>query len=193
MPNVSRPFGYRPVKHTNGSAFNGQVNLYHIPASDATVHAVGDLVDLAGTADANGVRQVTRAVAAGPAIGAIVGFQVDPTNLQNSGFRPASTSRYVLVADSPDPVFEAQCPGSFGVTTDPGLNANTTVTAATANAGAGQSNMQVDLTTKAVTAGLLVKILDVIQRPDVDLADPTNMKVHVTINNHRYSGGVAGV
>ena len=193
MPNVSRPFGYRPVKHTNGSAFNGQVNLYHIPASDATAYAVGDLVDLSGGADANGVRQVTRAVAAGPAIGAIVGFQVDPTALQNSGFRPASTSRYVLVADSPDLVFEAQCSGSFGVTTDPGLNANTTVTAATANAGAGQSNMQVDLTTKAVTAGLLVKILDVIQRPDVDLTDPTNMKVHVTINNHRYSGGVAGI
>jgi hypothetical protein len=90
-------------------------------------------------------------------------------------------------------VYEAQCSGSFGVTTDPGLNANTTVTAATANAGAGQSNMQVDLTTKAVTAGLLLKIMDVIQRPDVDLADPTNMKVHVAINNHRYSGGVAGI
>lgn len=193
MPNINRPFGYRPVKHINGSPFNGQVNQYFIPASDATPMAVGDLVDLTGAANADGLRIVTRAVAGGPTIGAIVGFAPDPTALQNSGFKPASTARYVLVADSPDLVFEAQCSGSFGVTTDPGLNANTTVTAATANSGAGTSNMQVDLATKATTAGLMVKILDVVQRPDVDLADATNMKVLVTLNNHRYAGGVAGV
>lgn len=206
MPNVSRPTGYRPVKHVNGSPFNGQVTLYVLLASDSTACAVGDLVDLSGAADANGIPAVTRATSAtGPFLGAIVGFlpsgtspvdgtlQTGTADLSLSGFRPASTLRYCLVADSPDVVYEAQGSGTFVWNADPGLNANTTTTAAGANGNAGVSNMQVDLATKAVTATLGIKILGASRRVDQDLADGTNVKLEVMINNHRKNQGIAGV
>lgn len=206
MPNVSRPTGYRPVKHVNGSPFNGQVTVYVLLAADGTACAVGDLVDLSGAADANGIPAITRATAVnGPFLGSIVGFlpagtdpvggtlQTGNTDPANSGFRPASTLRYALVADATDVVFEAQGSGTFVWAADPGLNASTTTTAATANGGAGLSNMQVDLATKAVTATLGLKILGASRRMDQDLADTSNVKLEVLINNHRKNQGIAGV
>jgi hypothetical protein len=206
MPNVSRPQGYRPVKHINGSPFNGQGTLYVMLAADATASAVGDLVDLSGAADANGIPAIARSAAAnGPFLGAIVGFVPSGTSpvdgalgtgtadLSLSGFRVASTLRYVFVADSPDLVFEAQGSGTFVWAADPGLNASTTTTAATANGNAGLSNMQVDLATKATTNTLGLKILGASRRVDNDTADTANVKLEVMINNHRKFNQVAGV
>lgn len=206
MPNISRPTGYRPVKHVNGSPFNGLVTQYVLLAADATAVAVGDLVDLSGAADSFGIPAITRATAVnGPFVGAVVGFLpsgTDPTqnnlgtgtaDLSLSGFRPASTLRYVLVADTTDVVFEAQGSGTFVWNADPGLNAATTVTAATANGNTGLSNMQVDLTTKAVTSTLGIKILGASRRVDQDIADGTSVKLEVMINNHRKDQLIAGV
>lgn len=204
--NVSRPTGFRPIKHTNGAPFNGQVTLYFIQASDASAMAVGDLVDLDGGADANGIPSIRRGAAAtGPFLGAIVGFlpsgtaPVDGTlgtgtaDLSLSGFRPASTARYALVADSPDIVFEGQGSGTFVWNADPGLNANVVLSTATANGNAGLSNMQVDLATKAVTASLGLKILGAVRRVDNFVTDTTNVKLEVMINQHRKLAGIAGV
>jgi len=206
MPNVSRPTGYRPVKHVNGSSFNGQASLYVVLASDATALAVGDLVDLSGAADATGIPAITRATAVnGPFLGAIVGFlpsgtspvdgtlQTGTADLSLSGFRPASTLRYVLVADAVDVVYEAQGSGTFLYNADPGLNASTTTTAAGANGNAGVSNMQVDLSTKAVGNTLGLKILGASRRVDQDLADSSNVKLEVMINQHRKNQNIAGV
>jgi len=206
MPNVSRPTGYRPVKHVNGSPFNGQTTIYVLLASDATACAVGDLVDITGAADASGIPAITRATGVnGPFVGAIVGFLpsgTDPINgslgtgtadLSLSGFRTASTLRYVLVADATDIVFEAQASGAFAYATAPGLNASTTVTAATANGNAGLSNMQIDMATAAGTNTLGMKILGASRRADQDLADTSNVKIEVMINQHRKNQNIAGV
>lgn len=206
MPNVSRPTGYRPVKHVNGSPFNGQCTLYVVLASDSTAMAVGDLVDITGAADANGVPAITRATSAtGPFLGAVVGFLpsgTDPVggslgtgtaDLSLSGFRPASTLRYALVADATDIVFEAQGNGTFVWNADPGLNANTTTTAAGANGNAGVSNMEVALSTKAVSNTLGLKILGASRRVDQDLGDTANVKLEVMINQHRKNQNIAGV
>lgn len=206
MPNISRPTGYRPVKHVNGSPFNGQVTLYVLLAANATACAVGDLVDIEGNADAYGVPSITRASAVnGPFLGVIVGFAppgTDPVNgtlqtgdatLSLSGFRTASTLRYAFVADAIDVVFEGQGSGTFVWAADPGLNAATTVTAATLNGGAGLSNMQVDLSTKATTSTLGLKILGASRRVDQDIADTANVKLEVMINNHRKNQLIAGV
>ena len=53
MANVSRINGFKPVKHLNGSPYNGQANIYEVPAGEAVPVFVGDLVklsDSAGTA-----------------------------------------------------------------------------------------------------------------------------------------------
>ena len=49
MANVNRPQGFKPIRHLNGSMYNGQMNLYFIPPSDANAYAVGDMVTIVGT------------------------------------------------------------------------------------------------------------------------------------------------
>ena len=61
MANVSRPYGFRPVKHLTGSPYNGQVTRYAVGTADTVAMAVGDLVQFTGGADADGVRLVKRA------------------------------------------------------------------------------------------------------------------------------------
>jgi hypothetical protein len=66
MANTSRISGFRPVKHLNGSAYNGQMNVYSVPSSDATALYVGDPVKLAAAgADATGTKPVVTLAAAG--------------------------------------------------------------------------------------------------------------------------------
>ena len=43
--------GFRPVKHMNGSPYNGQFNRYMISASDSQVTNIGDLVILSDNDD----------------------------------------------------------------------------------------------------------------------------------------------
>lgn len=192
MPNVSRPMGFRPVMYLGGACYTGQVRKYHIPASDGTAVAVGDLVKLVGTADANGVQTVTRVSdgAADAPIGSVVGFVPDRA-FESQTHRSASTLRYALVANDPNLVYEAQADEAITIAADIGLNAAVTVTAI--NTTTGVSNMQVDASTKATTATLPVKIIGLVSEPANDIADTTNLKVLCIINNHPYKAGVAGV
>lgn len=206
MPNVSRPTGFIPVRYISGAPFTGKVNLYYIPASYATAMAVGDLVDLSGSSDANGIPGIVRATSVnGPFLGAIVGFLPSGTrpvdgalstgtaDLSLTGYRPASTERYALVADERDVVYMAQGSGTFVWNTDSGLNASALLSAASANGNVGLSNMQVDLSTKATTATLGLKILGPVRSVENDVLDTANVKLEVLINQHRYAAGTAGV
>ncbi len=117
MANVSRVNGFRPVKHLNGSPYNGQFNIYEIVVGDGTATMVGDLVkadggtatDVYPTAVRHGT---TGEVTSGLALGVIVGFVTDPTNLNTPQYRAASTKRYAMVADSPDIIFEVMDGGT---------------------------------------------------------------------------------
>jgi hypothetical protein len=199
--------------------YNGQSNLYYIPSTDANAYAVGDLVTFVGTTNSTvsniygvnqqiGVPIVTRAAAGTvPILGAIVGFLADPTNLQNSGFNPASNAngRYVWVCDMTDVIFEAQLCGAAGAAVAPnitaaagtnfvGLNASIYAPAATSNFGAGLSGMMVDSSTAATTATLGLKILRYSARIDQDLsAAGLYPKVEVYINSPFMANGVAGI
>jgi hypothetical protein len=182
MANLSRVNGLTPVKHLNGSAWNGAVNLYAIPAADGTATFVGDLVKEYGTGDVNGINQVIQAAAGDTAVGVIVGFLPDPTNLSLVN-RLVSTLRYCWVADSPDTVFEVQEDNSatFALTM---IGENANVVVAAGNAVTGASGMQLNTTSHNTTA-LNLRILRVVQRPDntVDV----NTKLEVLINLHRYT------
>lgn len=194
MANLDRVNGFRPVKHRNGSPYNGQVTQYFIPSSDSTAVFVGDLVKLAGGASTDGYSTVAQAAATNAVIGCVVGFRADPTNLDTPQYRAASTNRYVLVADSPDLIFEVQCDdvGSTLAAADVGLNADFTVAAGSTSTGA--SGMELDTSTKATTATLPLKIHSVVDRVDNELGS-ANQKVLVTINNHQFGShtGTAGV
>jgi hypothetical protein len=202
MASVSRINGFRPVKFITGAPYNGQASLYFIPSSDSTAVCVGDLVKLAGNARSpTGVPTVARAGATDAVVGVVVGIpfsgvgdvaNVPPvTNLDVPVYRAASTDRYVMVADDPTVVFEAQYTGTLA-TADIGLNASPDVTAGSTVTGA--SGMSIDGATKATTATLPLKLVGFPSRPDNNIGD-SFVSAYVQLNNHQYKGstGTAGV
>jgi hypothetical protein len=195
MANVSRINGFNPVKMKNGAPWNGMANLYFIPSSDGTATFVGDAVKLAGSASTDGYPTVAQAAATNPVLGVVIGFKVNPSDLNLSGsYRAASTDRYVLVVDDPDVVFEVQedAVGGALAVTDIGLNAEIVVGSGSTTTG--KSGMQLDTSTKATTATLVLKTLGFVDRVDNEIGS-ANSKVLVLINNHQRgsSTGTAGV
>lgn len=199
MASVSRISGLRPVKTSSGAPYVGQANVYFVPSANADVIMVGDVVKLAGDSRSpTGVPTVARHAggATEAAVGVVVGIlytgvgdaqNVPPvTDLNTPVYRRASTDRYLLVADDPTLVFEAQTMGATLAAADIGLNAEVDVTAGSTSTGA--SGMAVDLSTKAVTATLPLKVVGFPYRPDNAIGDAfTN--VYVRINNHQLAGG----
>ena len=205
MASVSRINGFRPVKTITGAAWNGQAGVYFVPASNSDVIMVGDVVKLAGDGRSpSGVPTVARHAsgATEAAVGVVVGIlfsgmgdtqNVPPvTDINPPVYRRASTDRYLLVADDPNLIFEAQAIGATFATADIGLNAEVDATAGSTTSGA--SGMSVDLATKATTATLPLKIVGFPARPDNNVGDAF-VNVYVKINNHQYSAGTgtAGV
>lgn len=177
MANTDAPFGLRPVKHLDGSPYNGMANRYYVPSSDSTAIFLGDAVKSAGSADADGVPSVAQAAAGDTLLGVVVG--IEPQTDESLNYRVASTERYVYVADSPDLVFEIQEDGAVAVTAV-GNNADIVV-AAGSTAGGGRSNMELDSST-AGTATAQLRILGHVQRADNEVG--TNSNLLVMINEH---------
>lgn len=215
MANISRISGFRPVKHIDGSPWNGQVNRYIAAAADTVPIFNGDLVQLAAVTDTpgqtllggfnatvggtQGVKKATETtpgtVDAAPVVGVAVGFMINPLNLNSPQYRTASTAMYVLVADAVDTVFEVQS-GVAPTPTD--LNTNATVIDANLPTPTAQSLVTgfsgMSLSAYVNTATAVVKVVGAVQKVDNDITS-ANYKVLVTINNHQYGGGTgtAGV
>lgn len=200
MSTVSRIAGFRPVKTVTGP-YTGQANVYFVPASDASVIMVGDLVKLLGDARSpTGTPTVTRVAAAtDPAVGVVVGVlftgmgdvqNVPPvSDLNTPVYRRASTDRYLLVADDPTLVFEAQTSVSL-LTADVGLNASPRLTAG--NTASGASGMDIDMSTKATTATLVLKLVGFAYKPDNNIGDAFTV-AQVRINNHQLNAGTGSL
>lgn len=206
MPNTSRINGFRPVKHVNGSPYNGQANMYAFLAADGTAAFVGDAVALSGTATAGGVASVARAAAGAAILGVIVGFvptKIDPvtgamtagsTSLDTPQYRAASTAQYVMVCDAPDVIYEVeQTTGGSAYTfliADIGLNAEV-YAGGSGSTSTGASAMSLDMATKATTATLQFKLLGAVQRPDNETVNSssTAVKVYAKINNATLGNG----
>jgi len=171
MANQDAPFGAYPVNQ-NGGVYNGQINKYYIPASDATVMAKGDIVKLAGSGDTDGVASVTRAAAGDTPVGIIVGFEW-PTRAEENlpNYKPASTETYALVADDPNVQFIIQEDSDGGAlaVTDIGLNADIVV--ANANSTTGRSQVELDSSTAATTSTLVLNIKSLYQTDDNEVGD----------------------
>lgn len=194
MANVNRVNGFRPVKHLNGSPFNGQVNTYFVRAADATALFVGDLVKLDGGSDAKGVRSVTQATASAASCGVVVGFAFDPLDLNTPQYRRASTARYALVADSPDLILEVQEDAVGGALASDSVGLNSDIIVGSGSTTTGTSGMQLDTSTAATGATLPLKIVGFSTAQDNEVGNAL-AKVLVTINNHQFgsSTGTAGV
>ena len=199
MANVDRPNGLRPVGTLGAANWNGKVGMYAVAADDTTAIFVGDLVKLAGTAgeagetiygmDVEGVPEITQAAAGDKAVGVVVGFSANQSDLTKK-HRVASTARMAMVSDDPKTIYEIQevSGGTALTSTAVGLNANVIV--GSGNATTGVSAMELDNTTEANTAGLNLQILSLVKKPDNVLGE--HAKWLVKINDHEFSVGQTG-
>jgi hypothetical protein len=196
--------GFRPVKHLNGSAWNGQVNRYMISASDTQVTNVGDfvqlgddaaLVDTAGFGVYPAVERIGSGTAV-PIVGVVVGFEPDYSNLNAPNYRAASTRRVVLVADASDTIFAGPQDAVGGVVAAASVGLNVAINLGTAgSSGAYASGMSVDSSTVATTSTLPLQIVGVTASPDNDVTSTTRpAEVLVRVNTSAFgSAGIAGV
>lgn len=187
MANIDAPRGLRPVKHLDGSPFNGAVNRYYVPSSDATAIFIGDAVKSAGSADANGVASVAQAAAGDPIRGVVVG--VEPVTAESLIYRAASTERYLLVADAPDIVFEIQEDSDGGALAAANVGQNADLIVAAGSTSTGLSGMELDSSTAATTTAQL-RILGFSQVVNNEIG--ANARLLVTINEHELKS-TAGV
>lgn len=202
MANTSRISGFRPVKHLNGSPYNGQANIYYV-ASAADEILVGDVVKLGGTADANGIPTADICGASDVPIGIVVGVmhsKFDPAGGITTGSTAldlpaaaqiaASGAGYILVADAADIVMEVEASNGTPTAADVGLNAshaNGTRTSATV-----VSPAYIDFGTEAAGSTLNFQILGLVRRPDNEMG--ASAKLHVRFNRHQYNSvGTTGI
>lgn len=210
MANVSKINGFKPVKHLNGSPYNGQANIYEVPAGEAVPVFLGDLVKLSDSAATAGVPACEAIVGAsaqvnsGNVLGAVVGIlnakldtldgkmSTGSMSLDVPIYRPASTKQFVLVADSPDLIFEVEADAAVAQASV-GLNADIGASAHTNPLITGASPMYVYSTTAPTASGTRpLQIMGIVKTPDNE-ANAAYNKILVKITNHAYGNAVAGV
>lgn len=205
MANTNTPWGLRPVKSLIAGDWDGRGNVYHILSTDATYsYHVGDLVQLSGTGDANGVPGVTKytpndGVTLGTgACGVIVGIgvnpggpYVNPSNL-DAVYAPQvkSSDYYCLVADDPFLIFEVQEGGSGTALAATAIGNNCNLSYTAAHTGRISTTI-LDNSTEATTIGLDVHLMRLAPTPGN--AFGYYAKWHVMINNHAFKAGFTGV
>lgn len=204
MANTNAPRGFSPVGTITGANWNEQGRMYAIANDASNTYAIGDVVKIANSCDANGIPFVTKATNGGAAgdvpVGIIVGFQnpkVNGTSLQATSLTleqlwiaKSSGTQYVFVVDDPSIIFEAQFDSTAVALTDLHKNAAYTVTAdqtATLSVSAPLSNIV--LTTPNTGATYPIQLLGLVQRPETQASAGAYAKVLCKFNYHQYGVG----
>ncbi len=174
MANTSGAFGLRPIRHLDGTPYNGATVKCYISASYATALFVGDPVLFSATLaekDPTGNHPTINKSAGTAGVlvrGVITSFLPDPDSLDKT-YSPASTEGYALVAMGTGLVFEIR--GDGGGTpskVNPGQNAVMIATTA-GSTSSGQSGMNLDegtTTAPNTTQDFTLHILDIKEQED---------------------------
>lgn len=203
MANTSRINGFRPVKHLNGSPYNGQANVYYVASAGDEI-LVGDPVKLAGSSDAYGYPTADLSGITDVACGIVVGVMHSkwtPAGIMTTGSTAldlpaeaqiaASGAGYILVADSPDIVFEVETSNGTCAAADIGLNVTPALAARTS--ATVTSPATVDMGTESTTSTLMFKLLGFSQKVGNEPA-VASAKVLVMFNAHQFgSVGTTGL
>ena len=177
MANPTGSFGLKPVRHQDGSPWNGATVRCYISASYATALFVGDPVLLSPTLaekEATGKHPTINASAgtAGTIIkGVITSFEPDPDNLTRT-YSPASTAGWANVCMGGDVVYEIRGDGGGTITSViPGQNAVMIATSAGSTA-SGLSGFDLDegtTTAPNTTQNFTLHVTAITNREDNDL------------------------
>lgn len=210
MANATTKYGLIPVRHFNGSPWNGQSTMYYIDKSDTVAYYLGDVVQATNTGDLTtgapgallfGTRGSTST--SGAPRGVVVGFgtqagnagtsaplMADPNDL-TAMFIPATKTQnyYIWVVDDPTVVFRART----NTIASTAFNENTGLVVGLApTAPANQSTTYIDGASATTTATLPIKIMGAVNDPTNDLTSPgTNAEIYVMLNTHDLFGNSA--
>ena len=178
MSNPNAPFGLRPVRHIDGSPWNGQTIRCYCSASYATALFIGDPVMFGGTTlskkDAT-VKHMTIETNAGTTglmiNGVITSFEPNPDNLTQQ-YRPASQERWAnVVVATPNVVFQVRDDGS-GTPAPVFTYQNAELAAGSGGSTkTGLSSFVLDASTPAATQAHPLLILGLADIPDNELDD----------------------
>ena len=204
--NADIRYGLRPVKHQHGAPYNGEANLYYVPAGYATALFIGDPVVKTGTSNTAKVVTGAGEYAAGtlPEInkagagddnattGVIVGFLPKPNDLETVHSK-ASTEDVAVVADDPMLIFHIRDDGASALAaTSVGLNAVYIYTHA-GDAATGISGVELDTASDAPAADASnqLTILRLASMEGNEIAARAQWEVR--INNHTEAHGTLGI
>lgn len=213
MANVDRPNGFTPIGTLSGSPWSASVEMFQLDATHAAVIGVGDLV--MHTADgyldryAAGSTQVIGVVVgispAGEGWNATTGkfgdnslSATEPTLTGvSSRSVPINTAGTVMVCTAPDLIMIAQEDGDTTPLTLADIGLNVEVLATACSTTTGNSQMEIDSTSKAATNTLPLRLMRVHPHPENELASVDATKPWTvwedTFANHAYKGLNVGV
>ena len=200
MANANTPRGLSPVGTITGAAYNEQGRLYAIANDGSNTYAIGDVVKVAGGADASGVPYATKAATTDTPVGVIVGIRVsDPgtslvgtTLALNTLYLPLNSGlRYVYVVDDPAVIFQVEGDATGVSAANVFSNTGLTITANQTTLGQAQplSNTVVDAASiKAIgTSGSLALPLQIIGLEQIENnAAGAYANVLVKWNKHQF-------
>lgn len=187
MANSDRPDGFTPVGSIAGHDTNFMVNYYNIASDYAAAIFPGDVVKLAGNADADGVPTIEIAAVTDLPVGVVVSIEAKPASGLDQIYSPASELGYALVCDDPNAIFQVQMDDSGGadamVADDIGQNFKHLATAGSTSSQ--RSRYELDLSTEATTNTFMWKLLRLAPIPGNSIG--ANAKVWVKFNVHAHS------
>jgi len=200
MANTSSAFGLKPVRHLDGSPWNGNVVKCYKGAGYATALFVGDPVLLSPTLaekDDTGMHPTVNASAGTDGtiiIGPVVSVEPDPDNLDKV-YSPASTAGYVNVCMDPTVIYEVRGDGGGTPTSVfPGQNAVLIATTSGSTL-TGLSGFNLDegtTTAPTTTQSFTLHIMNIKNSADNELGD--NAVYEVLLNTcENATGKILGV
>lgn len=209
MANINAPKGFVPVRQLDGSAYNGQHQLFLIPSTDGTAVGIGDVVVISGSSgaaglvvngmDVEGMATVIRAASGttGQNIaGVVVGFLPDPTNLMLK-HRLALTNRVAMVCTNPTTVYEVQEDAVTTPLAAADIGQNISFNVSSVNATTGISQVTIISAAKNTTVTFPVKIIGLTKRPDNNFntggASTDQAKFDVILNTQAYAPNTLGI
>ena len=184
------PSGFSPVASVQYEP-DGKLYTFDVPASHATLIAIGDVVRMTGNGTAlTSVQQLVVATAGQTITGVVVGIapQFSTENLTAGGLA-ASTFGTVLVNADPGMLYNVAVSGGPLTVADVSLNIDIAATAATLQGSLAVSNMTVNAATKATTNTLQFRIEKILP----DAAGVLGNRALVRVNNSTFIAGQTGV
>jgi hypothetical protein len=203
MANVSFVNGFSPVETFNGTPYNSKVKPYLVKTGDSTAMFLGDLVNIAGGCGVVAIQSdwtgyslplVAQAAATSTTVvGVIVGFEPDRSDLTLL-YRKASTERIVYVCDDPNMMFVAQEDGLVTPIALADMTKNINIIVGAGATLFGNSGMQLDSSTVAVTATFPIRLIKPFPVTGNDGSGSlAYTKYLCMINNGFYKTGILGV